>query len=121
VKRSTRCTAKAATFATAKLTHGPVDHVPALFGLKKSSEVADNHAGAGKSFKETMHHLKDGARKVVDAHLHMPIRKSETLPSGQQVNFSAQLDVLLSEIVRMTWRRTATHCGQRIVAGCEGL
>lgn len=32
----------------------------------------------------------------------MPIRKTETLPAAQQVNFSTQLDVLLSEIVRIT-------------------
>jgi hypothetical protein len=31
----------------------------------------------------------------------MPIRKSETLPTAQQVNFSRQLDMLLSEIVRI--------------------
>jgi len=48
-----------------------------------------------------MHHLEGAARKVADAHIHMPIRKSETLPTAQQVNFSAQLDVLLSEIVRI--------------------
>ena len=33
--------------------------------------------------------------------LHMPIRKSETLPAAQQVNAS-QLDVLLFEIGRIT-------------------
>jgi hypothetical protein len=49
-----------------------------------------------------MHHLENAARKVADAHLHMPIRNSETLPAPQQVNFSPQLDVLLSEIVRIT-------------------
>jgi hypothetical protein len=64
------------------------------------SEVANNYGG-GKSFRETMHHLENAARKVADAHLHMPIRKSETLPVAQQVNFAVQLDVLLSEIVRI--------------------
>jgi len=53
-------------------------------------------------FKETMLHLENAARKVGDAHLHMPIRKSETLPTAQQVNCGQQLDVLLSEIVRIT-------------------
>ena len=89
-------------FATAMLTRGLLDHVPPVFGLKTFSEVANNYAGGGKSFKETMHHLENAARKVGDAHLHMPIRKSETLPTAQQVNFSSQLDVLLSEIVRIT-------------------
>jgi hypothetical protein len=39
---------------------------------------------------------------VADAHLHMPIRKSETLPTAQQINCSLQLDMLLAEIVRIT-------------------
>jgi hypothetical protein len=89
-------------FATAMLTRGLLDHVPPVFRFKTFSEVANNYAGGGKSFKETMQYLENAARKVADAHLHMPIRKSETLPVAQQVNFAAQLDVLLSEIVRIT-------------------
>jgi len=89
-------------FATAMLTRGLLDHVPPVFGFKTFSEVANNYAGGGKSFKETMQHLENGARKVADAHLHMPIRKSETLPTAQQVNCGQQLDMLLSEIVRIT-------------------
>jgi hypothetical protein len=89
-------------FATAMLTRGLLDHVPPVFGKNTFSEVANNYSGAGRSFKDTMHHLENAARKVADAHLHMPIRKSETLPTAQQVNFASQLDVLLSEIVRIT-------------------
>jgi hypothetical protein len=89
-------------FATAMLTRGLLDHVPPIFGKNTFSEVANNYAGGGKSFKETMHHLENAARKIADTHLHMPIRNSETLPVAQQVNFAAQLDVLLSEIVRIT-------------------
>jgi hypothetical protein len=89
-------------FATAMLIRGLLDHLPPIFGKATFSEVANNYAGGGKSFKETMQHLENAARKVADAHLHMPIRKSETLPAPQQVNFAAQLDVLLSEIVRLT-------------------
>jgi hypothetical protein len=89
-------------FAAAMLTRGLLDHVPPVFGFKTFSEVANNYAGGGKSFKETMHHLENAARKVADAHLHMPIRNSETLPTAQQVNCGQQLDVLLSEIVRIT-------------------
>lgn len=89
-------------FATAMLTRSLLDHVPPVFGSKTFSEVANNYASAGKSFKETMQHLENAARKVADAHLHMPIRKSETLPTPQQVNCGQQLDVLLSEIIRIT-------------------
>ena len=89
-------------FATAMLVRGLLDHVPPVFGKASFSEVANNYGGGGKSFRETMHHMENAARKVADAHLHMPIRKSETLPTAQQVNCGQQLDVLLSEIVRIS-------------------
>jgi len=89
-------------FATAMLTRGVLDHVPPIFGKASFKELANNYGGGGKSFKETMDHLENAARNVADAHLHMPIRKSEALPTAQQVNFSAALDVLLSEILRIT-------------------
>ena len=89
-------------YATAMLVRGLLDHVPPLFGFRTFSEVANNYAGGGRSFKETMHHLENASRKIGDAHLHMPIRKSETLPNAQQVNCGQQLDVLLSEIVRIS-------------------
>lgn len=88
-------------FAMAMLTRGLLDHVPPIFGKNSFGEVANSYSAGGRSFKEAMHHLENAARKVADAHLHMPIRKSETLPVAQQVNFAAQLDLLLSEIVRI--------------------
>lgn len=88
--------------STAMLIRGALDHVPPVFGCKTFAEVANNYAGGGRSFRETMQHLESASRKVADAHLHMPIRKSETLPTAQQVNCGQQLDVLLSEIVRIT-------------------
>jgi hypothetical protein len=89
-------------YATAMLTRGILDHVPPLFGYPAFAQVANNYSGGGKSFKETMQHLEGAARKIGDGHLHMPIRKSETLPTPQQVYCGAQLDVLLAEIVRIT-------------------
>jgi hypothetical protein len=88
-------------FGMAMLTRGLLDHVPPLFGHLTFKEVANNYSGGGRSFKDSMQHLESGARKIADAHLHTPIRKSETLPAAQQVNFAPYLDVLLSEIVRI--------------------
>lgn len=87
-------------FATAMLTRGLLDHVPPVFGKRNFSEVANNYGGT-KSFREAMEHLDSAAKKVADGHLHTQIRKSETLPTSQQVNFASGLDVLLSEIVRI--------------------
>jgi len=88
-------------YSAAMLIRAILDHVPPVFGYKTFVEVANNYAGGGRSFKETIQHLDNASRKVGDAHLHMPIRKSETLPTAQQVNCGQQLDVLFSEIVRV--------------------
>jgi hypothetical protein len=87
-------------FATAILTRSLLDHVPPIFGKKNFDEVANNYGG--KSFKGTMQHLQNASRNVADGHLHQQIRKSEALPTAQQVNCAQQLDALLEEIVRIT-------------------
>jgi len=87
-------------FATAMLTRALLDHVPPLFGMGSFNEVANNYDG-GKSFRGAMQNLQNALRNVADGHLHQQIRGSESLPTAQQVNFAASLDVLLSEIVRI--------------------
>jgi hypothetical protein len=84
------------------LTRALLDHVPPVFGVKSFSEVANNYIGGSKSFKDTMLHLDTAAKKIADGFLHTQIRRSETLPTAQQVNFGAPLDLLLAEIVRIT-------------------
>lgn len=81
------------------LTRAIIDHVPPIFGYSKFADFANQHGGA-KSFKDSMLHLEDSSRKIADQYLHLQIRKSETLPTFTQVNFSRDLDVLLGEIVR---------------------
>lgn len=88
-------------FATAMLTRGVLDHVPPLFGKTSFTELANNYSGGGKSFKGTMQRLENAARNIADSHLHTQIRSAETLPTPQQVNFAAELDVLLAEVVRI--------------------
>ncbi len=88
-------------FATAMLTRGILDHVPPLLGHQTFLQVANNYGGGGRSFREHMQHLEGSARKVSDGHLHMPIRKSESLPEPQQVWCGQELDALLGEIVRI--------------------
>ena len=78
-----------------------LDHVPPIFSCKSFAEVANNYSTGGKSFKQSMQNLENSLRNIADAHLHVQIRKSETLPNVTQVNFSADLDVLLAEIVRL--------------------
>ena len=86
-------------FAVAALTRTILNHVPPLLGKRTFVEVAENYSG-GRSFRDSMKHLEESARKIADGHLHSPVRKKEVLPSRTQVNFSRDLDVLLAEIVR---------------------
>ncbi len=79
-----------------------LDHVPPLLGKETFEGVTNNYAGPN-SFKKSMQNLQNSLRNIADAHLHIPIRQKEVLPSGQQVDFHRDLDVLLGEIIR-TWK-----------------
>jgi hypothetical protein len=95
-----KCYAQNCFMAVAALTRALLDHVPPVFGCATFTEVANNYKGA-KSFRESMRHLDNSARKVGDAHLHVQMRSKEILPTQTQVNFSNDLDVLLGEVVRV--------------------
>jgi hypothetical protein len=84
----------------AALTRTLLDHVPPIFGVDTFAKVANNYSG-GKSFKASMQHLESSARNIADGHLHGQIRQKESLPTRTQVNFAADVDVLLAEIVRV--------------------
>jgi hypothetical protein len=89
-------------YASAMLVRALLDHIPPIFGFRSFSEVANNYAGGGRSFKESMQHLDGASRKIADGHLHGVIRKKENLPTAHQVNCSQLLDLLLSEIIRIS-------------------
>lgn len=95
-----RCYGSQCLFALALLTRAVLDHLPPVFGYKSFAEVANNYKGT-RSFSQSMQHLDTSSRKIADAHLHTQIRSKEALPSMVQVNFKNDLDVLLSEIVRL--------------------
>jgi hypothetical protein len=86
--------------AAIMLTRAIIDHVPPVFKANKFTEVVNNYNGS-RSFKEAMEHLEKGARKIADGHIHVQIRKREVLPMPEQVNFSQEIDLLFSEIVRI--------------------
>lgn len=94
------CAANQCVVSTVLLTRAIIDHVPPIFGVGAFAEVANNYPGP-KSFKQSMRHLEKSARGIADGHLHVQIRPKEVLPTSTQVDFSRDLDVLLSEIVRI--------------------
>ena len=87
-------------FALIMLTRALIDHVPPIFGYQTFKEVVNNYKGT-KSFKDNMERLDESSRKIADQHLHTKIRKSESLPTMNQVDFSNDIDVLLAEIHRI--------------------
>jgi hypothetical protein len=86
-------------FSTAFLLRTIIDHIPPVLGFKTFSELASNYRGP-KSFKKSMQTLNASLRNIADAHLHLPIRSREKLPTITQVDFRQDLDVLLQEVVR---------------------
>jgi hypothetical protein len=94
------CNANKCYYAVAMITRAIIDHVPPIFGKSSFNEIANNY-GNIKSFRDSMLHLSGSAIKISDAHLHVHVRTREVLPTGTQVNFSNDLDVLLAEIIRI--------------------
>jgi hypothetical protein len=86
--------------STILLVRSLLDHVAPIFGFGTFAQIANNYAGT-KSLKDSLQHLENSSRKIADGHLHTPIRKAEVLPTGTQVNFSQDIDVMLGEIVRL--------------------
>lgn len=87
-------------YALIMLTRAVLDHVPPIFGCSDFSQVAAQCKG-GKSVKDILIRLDTASRKIADMHLHQQIRKKEPLPNRTQVNSSNELDVLLSEVIRV--------------------
>ncbi|MBS0246271.1 MAG: hypothetical protein JSR61_06590 [Proteobacteria bacterium] len=87
--------------STAMLLRTILNHVPPTLGFDTFAQVASHYVG-GKSFKASMQRLEGSSRNISDMHLHMPIRSRETLPSAVQVDFAADLDVLLGEVIRVS-------------------
>ena len=78
-----------------------LDHVPPIFVQNSFSEIANNYAGGGRSFRQHMQHLENSSRKLADSYLHQQVRSKETLPTTSQIEFRADVDTLLAEVVRI--------------------
>jgi hypothetical protein len=87
-------------FTVGVLVRAVIDHIPPIFGCTTFTEVTNNYKGT-KSFKGAMQRLNDSLRNLADSYLHVQIRKVESLPTMNQVDFRAELDALLSETSRV--------------------
>ena len=82
------------------LVRSIIDHIPPFFGMKNFNEVANNYSKGTRSFMKSMQNLNNSLRNIADNNIHSQIRKKEILPTPNQIDFSQDLDVLLSEIIR---------------------
>lgn len=88
--------------AVAMIGRTILNHIPPIFGHSSFEEVANNYGGSqNSSFKKNMNHLNHSLKNIADGYLHQQIRKKESLPNEIQVNFKQDLDVLVSEIIRI--------------------
>ncbi len=81
------------------LVRSIMNHIPPIFKCKNFSEVANNYSGSGNSFKQSMKNLDQQLKHIADMHLHSHIRKKESLPEPQLIDFKPALDLLLQEIL----------------------
>jgi hypothetical protein len=76
-----------------------IDHVPPIFEKENFGAVCGGYGN--QSFQKSMNHLDKTLRNIADSTIHGQIRNKEILPNKTQINFKADLDVLLAEICRV--------------------
>ena len=76
-----------------------IDHVPPAFGATTFATAIAGHGG--KSYKTAMQRLDKALRDIADLHLHSQMTRREVMPGLTQVHFAAELDLLLSEVVKI--------------------
>lgn len=80
----------------AMLIRAILDHIPPIFGKTSFDDVVAQYGS--KSFKDIMKPLNETAKKIGDNYLHTQINKKVLVITKTQVDFQANLDMLLSEI-----------------------
>lgn len=79
------------------LLRAVMNHVPPIFEVKSFREVV---AQSGRSLKSVLGRLEDEARPIADLHTHMTIRKSEHIPTKNQIEpYKAPFEILIAEVV----------------------
>lgn len=74
-----------------------INHVPSVFGANTFAEVV---AQGGRSVKAILARLNEDARPIADLHAHMFMRKTEHLPTKNQLEpYKASFEVLIQEVL----------------------
>ncbi len=83
------------------LLRSVIDHIPPIFNFPNFSEFANKYPDGTQSFKKSMLHLDKSLRNIADNNIHSQVRNKEVIPTFTQIDFRQDLDVLLSEVVRI--------------------
>lgn len=75
-----------------------IDHIPPIFGYKSFKEVVNNYKFSLSDGKN-LEHLLGGLKNISDWTLHSHIGNKEVLPTEQTIEFRADFDVLLKNII----------------------
>ncbi len=75
-----------------------IDHIPPIFWYEKFNEVVASYKFS-KSDKGNMNHLIWWLKNISDWNLHNKISKKEILPTQQTIEFRADFDVLIKNII----------------------
>ncbi len=83
--------------SAALLLRATINHVPAVFGSTTFAEVV---AQSGRSIKAILARLNEDARPIADLHTHLLMRRSEQLPTKNQLEpYKAAFEVLIQEVI----------------------
>jgi hypothetical protein len=79
------------------LLRAAINHVPPVFGVETFGEVI---AQSARSIKAVLGRLNEDARPIADLHTHMLMRRSELLPTKNQLEpYKAAFEVLIQEVI----------------------
>lgn len=78
-----------------------MDYVPPIFGFASFNELAHNYKDGGRSHGKLFKNLQNSFRNTADGYLHTQARKKDSIPLMKQVDYQSELDILLSEVVRI--------------------
>ncbi|WP_305981789.1 hypothetical protein [Roseivirga thermotolerans] len=76
------------------------DHIPPLFGFPNFKSVLAQYPFKSSS-KKNIQNIEVSLKNISDRFLHETISKNETLPTKPEVEFKADIDVLLQEIIKL--------------------
>lgn len=92
------CYNNACYLSVSSLLRMLIDHIPPIFWLNSFQEIVNNYRFS-KSDKKNMEHLFWAMKNISDWNLHSHISKKEILPKKQTIEFRADFDVLLKNII----------------------